>query len=250
MNALTFLKVFMIRKGITNRALADKLGVSDSILRGWVDGERRIPVQRFEQFKKVLGIDNPENLSEKMLLPTPEEMGLFGSAATEGFVASVEDDEQVIWQPVGSDLRNFQTSILDKDGCPPILSDSKFLEPLKPRMIEVGVDSVSVWGVKDGKNFSTLNKFLRIKDGDIVMFYSSQSFIAWGRVIGKVESPQWSEELWGEVDFKHIYVLKDVRPISVDFFEATRLVYGKESNSLQSLRILDNEKSELAKRLC
>lgn len=88
-----------------------------------------------------------------------------------------------------------------------------------------------------------MNKFQRIENGDTVMFFSDRKFFAYGEVIGKLESEEWSKNLWWSEEFKNIYVLKDVKRIDIDFVEFTKTIYGKPSRSLQSLRILDDEKA-------
>ncbi|MEI4462294.1 hypothetical protein SZL87_07675 [Exiguobacterium indicum] len=240
---LTFLRILMMLESLSNKELALKLGVSEANLKEWADGERNIPYQWFNKFKEVLDIDNPQLLSNKMELPSVEEMGLIGDATIVN-VQQLKNNRQIIWQPVGTDMRNFHRSILDEQGMPPIHFDDRFLTDLNQHLIDLDVKKVSVWGVKDGKNYVTFNKFQRIENGDIVMFYSTQKFVAYGEVIGKIESKEWSKELWWSEDFENIYVLRDVKTTNLDFLEVTKIVYGESGKSLQSLRILDDEKSE------
>ena len=243
MKDITFLRILMMREELSNKELAKKLEVSEANLKEWVNGERNIPFQWFSKFREILRIDNPELLSEKMKLPSLEDMGLIGDATVIN-VQKVKNNRQVIWQPVGTELRNFYRSVLNEYGDAPIHLEDKNLSELYSHLNTLGIEGVSAWGVKDGKNYMTLNKFQRIENGDIVMFYSSQKFIAYGEVVGKLESEKWSKELWLSEEFKNIYVLQNVRPIDFDFLKFTERVYGKASKSLQSLRILDDEKAE------
>ncbi|WP_074037977.1 helix-turn-helix domain-containing protein [Exiguobacterium profundum] len=244
MESLTFFKILMLQKKLSNKDVAKELGVSEVSVKDWIDGKKNIPYKRLDELKKVLEIDNPDLLSEKMRLPTPEEMGLVGDTSVENVITE-KKTEQIIWQPVGSDLRNFYSSILsEKVSSPPVSTKDMRLEPVREEVELIESGFVSVWGVQDGNNYMTFNKFQRIQKGDIVMFYSAQKFIAYGTIVGKIISEDLSMELWKSHDFKNIYIIKDVRPMDEEYSEWTKQIYGKASRSLQGLRILDEEKSK------
>lgn len=86
MESLTFFKILMLQKKLSNKDVAKELGVSEVSVKDWIDGKKNIPYKRLDELKKVLEIDNPDLLSEKMRLPTLEEMGLVGDTSVENII--------------------------------------------------------------------------------------------------------------------------------------------------------------------
>lgn len=243
MDTITFLKILMMRRDMSTKDLAIGLGVSSVKAKEWIDGERAIPIQRMDSLKKFLKIDNPELLSEKMKLPSEEELGLVEDKSVTNKI-EIYKNRKVIWQPVGTTLHNFNKSVLDHNGNGSIFEKDLYPEVFKDfNGVEKLDRGLSVWGVKDGKNLITLNRFHRISTGDLVMFYFAQKFIAFGEVVHKIENREFAMNVWGNADYKNLLVLDNVKSIDVDFKEVTNELYGKSSNSLQGMRILDEKKS-------
>ncbi|KOP28957.1 hypothetical protein ADM98_08520 [Exiguobacterium sp. BMC-KP] len=245
MESMTFLKILMLRRDMSTKELAEGLGISTVKAKEWIDGERAIPIQRMDSLRKLLKIDNADLLSEKMKLPTEEELGLINSKFNIKKVETYKS-KKIILQPVGTTLINFNKSILNAKGESPTFGKkfvTRFLKESEYNDQSADID-LSIWGVKDGKNLITLNRFHRISSGDLVVFYFAQKLIAYGEVIHKTEDEEFAESVWGDSEYKNLILLNSVKSIDVEFKKVAKELYGKASNSLQSMRILDEEKSK------
>lgn len=84
----------------------------------------------------------------------------------------------------------------------------------------------AIWGATPGENNFSL--WERLKERDVVVFYSQGYIVFWGRIIGKVRSAELARKLWpggtGEETWELIYFVGDVREVRVPMEEFNRVL--------------------------
>ena len=102
-----------------------------------------------------------------------------------------------------------------------------------------------IWGVTPSK--INLNKWKRIKTGDITLFSSSGKIYSSAITTYKLHSKDLAVELWdynnkGDT-WEYVYFIDEVRGLDIPYIEFNRVVGYADNFVIQGFNILDDEKS-------
>jgi hypothetical protein len=163
-------------------------------------------IRRFNFFKNIKSFSNDEVLEENKNL-------------------IVSDNTKIIIQPCGAKAKiNFENTIINKADL------SKY---------DLAHREASVWGVHKEKYFEDLNI------GDNVYFGDTTGLFYRGKVCYKTINEQIANDLWGNLDFKYIYILSSVEKTEIELSIYNKAVGYNPVAPIQAFRILDAMKSKM-----
>tara|TARA_R110000765_G_scaffold27706_1_gene67161 strand:+ start:81 stop:713 length:633 start_codon:yes stop_codon:yes gene_type:complete len=101
-----------------------------------------------------------------------------------------------------------------------------------------------LWGIKSSTR--NINKWNKIKEGDLAMFVRKGKFFATASVTHKVHSPSLANEVWGSDDnetWEFIYFVKNVETENLKQSVFNNAVGYKDNFVVQGFSVLNYEKS-------
>lgn len=110
-------------------------------------------------------------------------------------------------------------------------------------------NSVSIWGVRPGKDGVNIKKWEKLQTGDIALFSGDKRIFSSGVVIHKLHNKDLGIELWGPENFKqapfeYLYFLDEITPQNISYENFNRAAGYKLNNIIQGFDVLNEEKSE------
>ena len=102
-----------------------------------------------------------------------------------------------------------------------------------------------IWGVTPSK--LNINKWKRIKIGDITLFSSSGKIYSSGVTTYKLHSKSLAEKLWGYNEkgetWEYVYFVDEVKSLDIPYIAFNKVVGYADNYVIQGFNILDDEKS-------
>jgi hypothetical protein len=101
-------------------------------------------------------------------------------------------------------------------------------------------DNVAVWGVTLGEKGRNRNKWLKLRPGDLAVFYRDKLFFALGRILLAVRNEQLAVELWD----RYIYFLDDLQEIELPVSRYNAVLQYNAGNIARAFEVHEEPWSE------
>jgi len=107
---------------------------------------------------------------------------------------------------------------------------------------------IPTWGVTPGESNVNVNKWGRIRVGDVTLFTAKGEIFASGVVTYKIQNRDIANQLWGNdakgQTWEYIYFLDEIKKLSIPYINFNRVAGYKDNYVVQSFNVLDEKKSE------
>lgn len=132
----------------------------------------------------------------------------------------------------------------------PIDQFERFVGPqTMERLREIyGGRPVPTWGATPGAKGQNEKKWRRIRPGDVALFAAGGRIFLAGTITNSLHNKTLAEQLWGRKEdgqiWEFIYLLDDLRPLSIDRVDFNRAIPGYDDASpFRDFRVLDSSQS-------
>ncbi|BCZ46983.1 hypothetical protein psyc5s11_30500 [Clostridium gelidum] len=109
-------------------------------------------------------------------------------------------------------------------------------------------EKIYIWGVTPGEKQVNVNKWNKIKQGDVTLFSADKKIFASAVTTYKVHNKQLAGYLWGTNNkgqtWEYIYFIDELARIDISYEEFNKVVGYKSKNIIQGFGVLNQEKSQ------